>query len=229
MFASRIALPVVALVLLQAGYAWADEEIYRRALPSTVLVYTNQGPQPGSNGTGFLIDAKERLVVTCRHVIENPTGGMYPYVAVIFAQKEEGETITDVAHYQKNWDVLAIRCKVVYESVRRDLAILQLEKLPPGLIALKLAERPPRPGKAVDLVGNSIESYGGAFGYCHGYVRMLSAGTTLALAWWPRRCRSTRETAAAPWSTIAARLSVSPRWPPPAGRCPRPASFTTSR
>ncbi|MBM4069500.1 MAG: trypsin-like peptidase domain-containing protein [Planctomycetes bacterium] len=171
MFAFRVKLPVVAAILLHVGSTHANEELYRRVAPSTVLVYTNQGPQPGSNGTGFLVDAKERLVVTARHVIENPTGGLSPFLAVIFAQQEDGETITDVAHYRKNWQALAIRCKVVYESVRHDLAVLQLDRLPAGVSMLKLAERPARPGQIVHLVGNSIESYGGAFGYCHGHVR----------------------------------------------------------
>jgi hypothetical protein len=60
---------------------------------------------------------------------------------------------------------------VIYDSVRRDLAILQVEKLPAGIKALELATRPARPGQTVHLVGNSSEGLGALFSYCQGYVR----------------------------------------------------------
>ncbi len=161
----------VAVCLLQLSPGRADEELYRQVVPSTALVYKSQVPLAGSAGTGFLIDDKERLLVTARHVVENINGGLAPAVAVIFAQTEEGEIITDARHYRKNWQTLAVRGKVIYDSVRRDLAVLQLDKLPGGIKPLKLAAKQARPGQMAHVIGNSTEPFGGVFCYCQGRVR----------------------------------------------------------
>ena len=141
MFATvqRTILAVLALLLVQAGAARASEELYHKVALSTVMVYKNGGPIVGSAGTGFVIDVKERLVITARHVVENVTGGIASNIEVMFAEVRDGDIITESKHYQTNRQRLAVRCKVVYESTRRDMAILQLEKLPPGIKALELA------------------------------------------------------------------------------------------
>lgn len=160
-----------AVCLISVRTGRADEDLYHKVAPSTALIYKNPGSPFGGVGTGFLVDAKERLVITARHVVENLTGGIPPAVTVIFAQSEDGEIITDVDHYRKNWQALAVRGRVIYESVRRDMAVVQLEKLPAGIKPLKLAARKARPGQMVHSIGNSGESFGGVFGYCKGYVR----------------------------------------------------------
>jgi hypothetical protein len=167
----RLALLALAMGLFPAGAARANEELYRKVAPATALIYRFAGPAARSNGTGFLIDEKERLLITARHVVENPEGGMVFSVEVIFAQTDDGEIITDVAHYRKNWQKLIVRGKVIYENVRRDIAIVQLEKLPAGIKPLELSPRIARPGQTVHMIGNSTESFGCVFSYCHGYVR----------------------------------------------------------
>ena len=160
----------LALCLLDAGPSRASEELYRRVVPSTAVIYKSQGPFFGA-GTGFLVDAEERLLVTARHVVENASGGIAPAAHVIFAQTAGGEVIAEASYYRNNWQKLAVKGKVVYESVRCDMAILQLEKLPPGVKALPLAASKARPGQLIHQVGNSGDRFGALFSYCQGHVR----------------------------------------------------------
>ena len=126
---------------------------------------------PAGSGTGFVIDVKERLVLTARHVLENTKGGMVSAAVVIFAQSQDGEIITDAGHYQRNRHMLAVRGNVIFESVRRDMAVVQVEKLPAGIKPLPLASRNARPGQRIHIVGNSTENFGAVFSYSQGYVR----------------------------------------------------------
>src|ERR1043166_1259453 len=118
---TRIAAIVSAVAcLLLAEHARANEELYRKVAQATVYVSRNDGPQGNGLGTGFLIDANERLVVTARHVVETKNG-LADVVLVVFAQSKDGEVITESEYYRNNWNTLAIRGKIVYESVRRDM------------------------------------------------------------------------------------------------------------
>jgi S1-C subfamily serine protease len=149
----------------------ADEAVYRKVAPSTALIFKSDGPFAGGAGTGFLVDAQRRWLVTARHVVANTGGGLAGAVVVVFAQTRDGALITDAAYYRKNWQTLAVRGKVIYESVRRDMAVLEVEKLPRGMKPLELAARPARPGQMVHIIGNSNQHFGGVFGYCQGSVR----------------------------------------------------------
>src|SRR5262245_10539986 len=94
----------LASSLLLVTTASANEELYRKVASATALVYKNEGTVLGGTGTGFLIDAKERLVVTARHVVEKTAGGgVVPTVVIIFAQSKDGEIITEADHYRRNW------------------------------------------------------------------------------------------------------------------------------
>src|SRR5947199_4293865 len=130
----RVQVLAVALALIHARAGQGNEKLYGKVALSTAVVYKSGSPY--GSGTGFLIDEKERLLLTARHVLEKPGGGLVDSASVIFAQTKDGEIITDVAHYRKNWQALALSGKVVYENVRRDMAIVQLDKLPSGVRAL---------------------------------------------------------------------------------------------
>jgi hypothetical protein len=160
----------VALSFALAGPGQGNEDLYRKLAPSTAVIYKT-GPFPNGFGSGFLVDAKERLLVTARHVLEKPGGGIVDSATVIFAQTKDGEIITDVGHYRKKAQTLSIRGKVVYDSVRRDMAVLQLDTVPSGVKPLVLAAKPARPAQTIHVIGNSTETLGGVFNYCQGYVR----------------------------------------------------------
>jgi S1-C subfamily serine protease len=156
----------LALCLGLAGPARANEEVYRKTALSTV--YTER--PDGGYGSGFLIDTTNRYVVTARHVVATGTGTLKT-VDVVFAQADkDGEIITEASYYKENRSRLAIRATVVYQSARRDLAILQLDRLPEGAKALPLALRPARPAQEIHVVGNSTKKHGAMFRYCTGKV-----------------------------------------------------------
>lgn len=164
---------VVAVIAVLAGFtphSRADEQLYRKVVPSTAYVSKTGSPKETGYGTGFLIDAKERLLITARHVVENKDG-LADACAVVFAQVKDDEVLTDSEYYRTNWNSLAIRGKIVYDSVRRDMAVVQLEKLPPGIKPLTLADKKARPGQTIHVIGNSTTVLGGMFNYCQGNVR----------------------------------------------------------
>jgi S1-C subfamily serine protease len=157
---------VVALCLGLSGQARANEEVYRKTALGTVDI---ERPD-GGYGSGFLIDAAKGYVVTARHVVAK-NGGTLQTVDVVFARTDkDGEIITDADHYAKNFAKLRARATVVHASILHDLAILRLEKVPAGAVALKLAARPARPGQEIHVVGNSTKKHGGMFRYCSGKV-----------------------------------------------------------
>jgi hypothetical protein len=161
----------LAWCLYGARPVQANEELYARVASSTALIYTGGGSPVLSTGTGFLIDTSRRLVITARHVVQNLDGGIAPGIVVVFAQTRDGEIITEASYYRKNRQKLGLPGKVVYESVRRDMAVIELEKLPAGIKALELASQRARPGQTVHVIGNSSEHFGGVFSYCKGAVR----------------------------------------------------------
>ena len=157
---------VLAVVLcLSAGGVGANEELYQKAAPSCALI-----TRPGAAGTGWLVDAEHRLMITAGHVVAKE-GGFYETVEVVFAQVKDGAVINDREHYDRNRATLVIKARVVVHDRRRDLAILELETVPAGVQALKLADKSPRPGADVHVIGNSTVNLGALFAYCQGKVR----------------------------------------------------------
>jgi len=120
---------------------------------------------PAALGSGTLIHEHQRLVLTNYHVV-----GMNDVVHVQFARFEGDRVISDVQFYRNQ---SAIRAVVVARDQSRDLAIVQLDSLPDGVVALPIAEHSPKPGEQVYLVGN-----GGAvdalFAFLNGSVRAVN-------------------------------------------------------
>jgi S1-C subfamily serine protease len=140
----------------------AAVELHKKVALSTAWVITPRG-----YGTAWLVDAKQGYVVTARHVVAG-----LKEADLIFAQcKRNGDIITDRAHYERNKATLAVRATVVYQDVRRDMAVLKVHGLLPGIPALSLAARAPRPGQEIHVIGNSSVRHGGLFGYSRGTVR----------------------------------------------------------
>ncbi len=65
---------LLATLLTLAGSlprARADEEIYNKALPSATWIISPKGNGKDNSGSGVLIDARQRLVLTAYHVVED--------------------------------------------------------------------------------------------------------------------------------------------------------------
>lgn len=108
-------------------------------------------------GTGFVVDAEKRHLVTCRHVVSDRKT-----VDVFFPWFRGGELVTDRAAYLGNRPHLRERgllvsAKVLKTSDELDLALLELDSLPPGTRAAAFAPHPPCPGEPLHLVGNRLD------------------------------------------------------------------------
>ena len=100
-------------------------------------------------GTGALVDAERRLVVTDLHVV-----GATEFVEIAFPKFDEtGEPLLEVARYQSD----RIRGQVIFREPRVDLALVRLEQLPPGVEPLSIAAERVKADDVVHLVGNPGE------------------------------------------------------------------------
>ena len=142
-FSRHIAITIL-LGLAASSVAKADEKVYRSTLRSTVWVVT-----PKSSGTGFVVDREKRLIATNYHVIRD-----YYNVAVIFPETRNGEMMVSRDFYKKNAKTLAVKARVITSDPKRDLAILQVERLPKDVVAIKLAAKNASPGQRVHSIGN---------------------------------------------------------------------------
>lgn len=122
------------------------------------------------SGAGFLVDAKKRWVVTCRHVVADRDT-----VDVYFAWRKNGKLVTGKSEYLGNRVTLRelgllLRGKVVKKSDDADLALVELDSLPAGASALKFAASMPCPGDPLRAIGHRID-LDTVFNFTSGSVR----------------------------------------------------------
>jgi S1-C subfamily serine protease len=128
-----------------------------RATAWVVASYENSPKRPAassfltSTGTGFLVDRTARLLITNEHVLGNSAT-----VRVYFPWYQQGRLVRDRRQYVR-YD-RPVRGWVVAADPRRDLALIQLELVPPDVKPLSLAAAGPRRSERVVLVGNPGQS-----------------------------------------------------------------------
>ena len=148
---TRLALTVLGLGMISSilsQTAQADVENYRRTLKATtwILAKNSEGT---SSGTGVLVDAEKKLVVTNAHVVGDARN-----VVIFFAEMKNGAPIVERSHYLQNVKKLGIRGRVLAVDRKRDLALVELGKLPEGVTAIPLAKESSSPGEDVESIGN---------------------------------------------------------------------------
>ncbi|MCA9241319.1 MAG: trypsin-like peptidase domain-containing protein [Planctomycetales bacterium] len=132
--------------------AQANPQVYESLLDSTVCIVN---PEEKSSGTGVVVDAEKRLVVTNYHVV-----GKASTVAVYFsAYNKEGNLETNWKAYagqfeELHFDRIAAVGKVIGTWEKRDLALVQLDVIPDDVEGVKLAERSIQPGQSIHSIGN---------------------------------------------------------------------------
>jgi hypothetical protein len=154
-------LTAAAMPLTAAGPKGPANAIYRKALQSTALVLS-----PSGQGTGWVVNRKEKKLLTCRHVV-----GDADKVVVLFPQYRDGRAIVQRDWYSRAGDPIAGR--VVRTDPKKDLALIQLERLPADATELKLAEGPPEPGESVHAIGCPGDS-SALWVYSFGTVRAVT-------------------------------------------------------
>ncbi|MFL5342054.1 MAG: trypsin-like peptidase domain-containing protein [Gemmataceae bacterium] len=168
--------PLAAVLALSAP-AVAQETVYKKALKSTVLVVQpvdREGKMVRlRTGSGSVIDAKQKLILTNYHVVRD-----IPDATVCFPQfDKQGKLISERDKYF-SLEVLSqvgLKGKVIAKDPTRDLAIIQLPKevpLPVGTPALKLAKDSPEVSERVHSIGSPGISVA-LFNYSEGAVKAV--------------------------------------------------------
>ena len=108
-------------------------------------------------GGGFVVDAGERLLVTCRHVVADRKT-----VDVFFPWVCDGSLVADRREYLGNRPTLRDRGLLVTGTVLKtsdelDLALVRLDSLPPGTKAVTFAACVPQPGEPLRVVGHRLD------------------------------------------------------------------------
>lgn len=114
-----------------------------KPMPSTAIVLTG-----ASQGSGFLVDRANGLMLTNFHVAQPGQN-----VQVMFpAWSADGMVLARKKYYAEN--AKRIKGKCVAADPKVDLALLQIESVPPEVPPIKLADVPPRVGEKAHLLGN---------------------------------------------------------------------------
>ncbi len=134
--------------LTGADQARADAANYRQALDSTTWVLSKNS-EGTSSGTGVLVDAERKLVITNAHVVGDSRSAV-----IFFRDLRDDRPIVEKSHYLKNVKKLGVRGRVVAVDRKRDLALVELEKLPKNAKAIEMAAESTSPGESIDSIGN---------------------------------------------------------------------------
>ena len=122
-------------------------EVYKKATRSAVLVVSKQG-----SGTGAIINAERKLVVTPYHVLSGSTEAMVYFPAFDSA----GKVITDRKHYKQH--ATPVVAKLVASDPQSDLAVLELSFVPEACQAVPVAAGSASPGDRVHMVSSAEAS-----------------------------------------------------------------------
>jgi hypothetical protein len=139
-----------------APRAFADEldenALYEKTVKSCVFIITEMKSKHAvASGSGSLIDAEKKLVLTNYHVVDEE---QYVYVQFPFFVK--GDMQTDKKKYMDKWKQHQVTpSKVLFRDKARDLAIVKVDKIPPGTSAIPLAKTSPKTGIPVWQIGNA--------------------------------------------------------------------------
>jgi tetratricopeptide (TPR) repeat protein len=151
---------VLVLAALAGRAAGAEParnpELYRLTTQSSAWVIAPQGGKLTLTGTGWLLNAKDRLLITNQHVV-----GQCTTVSVMFPlyREDTRQLITAREEYTRLLQTgeRTHRGVVLATDSRRDLALIQMQDIPP-LPALPLAEGGADRGDRVHFVGNPGDS-----------------------------------------------------------------------
>ena len=122
--------------------------MYQTALKSTVWVLAKTGGET-SSGTGVLLDSEKKLVITNFHVV-----GEARAAVIFFPDFKNDKADNTRKHYLDNVKTLGIRGRVLSVDRKRDLALIELDRIPEGATAVPMASESVGPGEDIDSIGN---------------------------------------------------------------------------
>ncbi len=146
----------------------APHDLYMNTVRACAWVAT-----PYGRATGWVADVRRRLLVTNFHAVVGPRNAVQGRVALMFPVFDaDGQLVTQRSVYQKYSKELTRVGTVLFADPRRDLAVVEVDELPPGTRALPPAARPVGPSDTVHLVGNRGRS-ALLWAYVRGTVRQV--------------------------------------------------------
>ena len=145
---SMVAVGVCCCLSASAVPVQADSTVYATALPSTVWVLSKTGGET-SSGTGVLIDLEKKLVITNFHVV-----GEARAAVIFFPDFKDEKAVVTRKHYLDNVKTLGIKGRVLSVDRKRDLALVELDRVPEGAVAITMAAESGEPGQDVESIGN---------------------------------------------------------------------------
>lgn len=144
-----VAAVVCVAAVANLNSAAADVEIYNQTLKSTAWVLAKSDGST-SSGTGVLVNAEKKLLVTNFHVV-----GEARTAVIFFPEIKDGKPVVDRNNYLKNVKKLGVRGRVLGVDRKRDLALIELDRLPKDVVEINLAQDSIGPGEEVQSIGNS--------------------------------------------------------------------------
>ena len=156
-------LPLLAASALPAA-AQDGAKVYKQVVPSVVWVHSTRD-KGLATGSGTLVDAGKRLILTNYHVVQDN-----PNAKVFFPAFRDGKPIAERNYYMERRNRLGISGRVIALDKKADLALIRLDSLPKGVTAVPLATDSPDTGSNTHTIGNAGAS-GALFGYVKGTVR----------------------------------------------------------
>jgi S1-C subfamily serine protease len=123
--------------------------VYKHGMKSTAFIMVPK-VEGVATGTGFLVDNDKRLLATAYHVVDETEE-----VQIIFPVfKPDDTVIADLEYYQRRVSEIAFRGKVVMRLKFKDLALIQIDRIPEGFQALELSDNRAQPGADLFAIGN---------------------------------------------------------------------------
>lgn len=141
---------------------------YDSMLKSVALIETVTDDEV-TYGTGWVIDRKQRLLVTNHHVIEwkLDCNVYFPEFANGKLKTDPETSITEDRSYFG---------RVIDSDSTLDLALIQLDELPKNIVALELADESASPGETIHSIAGSTVGSQSLWIYSTGHVRQIVEG-----------------------------------------------------
>jgi HEAT repeat protein/S1-C subfamily serine protease len=153
---------------VQASGQGSGKGVYQHVLKSVAWIIAPHDENSAMTGTGTLVDKTNMLVLTNNHVIRGAKA-----IYVFFPNFRQGQPIAERDLYLKRLQKQdRISGQVIARDVMRDLALIQLERVPEEVEALAVGHHSADIGDQVHSVGNPGVS-GALWVYTSGTVRQV--------------------------------------------------------
>ncbi len=148
----------------------AEGGVYQRVLHSCVWIFASDGTKIWT-GSGSLIDRDQRFVLTNQHVANESCKELL----VIFpAFRDDKQLIAERSFYMREIKERGIAAHLVKADRPRDLAVIQLDKLPADATAIRLAKESVSIEQEIHCIGGSPKgNEQGMWISSHGKVRQV--------------------------------------------------------